>query len=171
MGYQFTRERANSVKEVLVSHGVDESRLVVRGYSNTRPLVWQLGDAAGAANRRVEVYVNINGLEVPPRRDQQEYAREPPTSTDRARFIITTFVGGDDDDDEDDDEDDEDLEEAEDDDDDTDLRPLLAHATRADVARLLLPTGRLQTHLVFNQDEEDDVAQQREPATDEANTP
>lgn len=170
MGYQFTRERANSVKEVLVSHGVDESRLVVRGFSNTRPLVWQLGDSAGAANRRVEVYVNINGLEVPPRRNQQEYAREPPMSNDRARFIITTLVGGDDDDDDEDDDDDDDDPE-EDDDDDTDLPPLLAQATRADVARLLLATGRLQGHLVFNQDEEDDVSQQRASGIDEPNTP
>jgi len=110
MGYQFTRERATAVKEVLVAHGVDDARLKIRAFSNTRPLVWQLGDSAGAANRRVELYVTINGIEVPPRRAVADYAVPPARVGDRrdlARLILGTIIDGDHDDDDDDDDDDD----------------------------------------------------------------
>jgi len=77
MGFSFTRARANAVKEVLVSRGVAESRINVVGYSNTRPLVWRNGDRHGAANRRVELYVNVQGVEVPKRRPLSAYASPP----------------------------------------------------------------------------------------------
>lgn len=67
MGFEFTRERANAVKVALVDFGIDEDRLRIVGYSNTRPLVWELGDGPGAPNRRVELYVQIHGIEVPQR--------------------------------------------------------------------------------------------------------
>lgn len=102
MGFHFTRERANSVKEVLVEHGVDEARLAVRGFSNTRPLVWQLGERAGAANRRVEVYVKINDLEVPPRRAPEDYAAPPSTDALLSTEVLlsATHVDGDEDEEE-----------------------------------------------------------------------
>lgn len=106
IGFQFTRERANSVKTVLVSHGISDDRLAVRGFSNTRPLVWRLGDRAGSANRRVELYVNINGLEVPARTN--EFAQPPSTSLDAfhlLRVYLFDDEAGEDDEGEDDDDD------------------------------------------------------------------
>jgi len=57
MGFAFARERAESVKAVLVRGGVDADRVLVKSWSQTRPLVWAFGPGAGDANRRVELYV------------------------------------------------------------------------------------------------------------------
>ena len=65
-----------------MNHGINESRIDVLGYSNTRPLVWRLGDRQGAENRRVELYVNIDGLEVPKRREMSAYATPPGLNRD-----------------------------------------------------------------------------------------
>lgn len=121
IGFQFTRERANSVKEVLVGHGIADERLAVRGFSNTRPLIWRLGDRAGSANRRVELYVNINGVEVPTRKN--EFAAPPNTSLD-AFHLLRVYLfdaGGDDEDDSStNDDDDDDDDESNDEEDDSD---------------------------------------------------
>ncbi|KAJ8613611.1 hypothetical protein CTAYLR_006156 [Chrysophaeum taylorii] len=145
MGYPFTRERANSVKAVLVSHGVDDQRLTVRGYSNTRPLVWELGDAKGAANRRVELYVNIHGLEVPSRRPASAYATPPPDSPPNlTRLLLGTYV-----------EDlDNVLEDSDEDDDDTDDEEAAPDQSLA-IARILLGTGHLPLQIAGLPDVDD----------------
>ena len=48
---------SESVKAVLVRGGVDADRVLVKSWSQTRPLVWAFGPGAGDANRRVELYV------------------------------------------------------------------------------------------------------------------
>eukprot|EP00588_Corethron_pennatum_P022692 CAMPEP_0194335880 /NCGR_PEP_ID=MMETSP0171-20130528/71075_1 /TAXON_ID=218684 /ORGANISM="Corethron pennatum, Strain L29A3" /LENGTH=227 /DNA_ID=CAMNT_0039099133 /DNA_START=1 /DNA_END=684 /DNA_ORIENTATION=+ len=78
MGYSFARERAKSVRTLLVGFGVGGDRLRIKSFSNTRPLVWAFGDPEGNANRRVELYVTCDGFEVPRRRNVNEYAHPPP---------------------------------------------------------------------------------------------
>jgi OOP family OmpA-OmpF porin len=48
-------ERAGSVKEWLVAHGVAESRITTRGYGDSKPLVPNDTDTNRAKNRRVEL--------------------------------------------------------------------------------------------------------------------
>jgi len=91
MGYEFTRMRADAVKRALVALGVDGSRLAARGFSNAKPLVWRLGDRAGARNRRVELYVDVGGVEVPPRPPSSSYARRP--SVDSRALDLALFGG------------------------------------------------------------------------------
>ncbi len=49
-----SQRRADSVKQWLVEHGIEESRLRARGYGESRPLVNDTTDEARARNRRVE---------------------------------------------------------------------------------------------------------------------
>ncbi len=47
-------ERANNVKKALIELGIEESRLLIKGYSYTKPLVEVPDPIRGAINRRVE---------------------------------------------------------------------------------------------------------------------
>ena len=47
-------ERANNVKKALIELGIEESRLIIKGYSYTKPLVEVPDPIRGAINRRVE---------------------------------------------------------------------------------------------------------------------
>ncbi|MDF1549521.1 MAG: OmpA family protein, partial [Bacteroidales bacterium] len=49
--------RAKAVARYLTSHGLDESRIEVKSYSNKRPLVPRNSDKAKQRNRRVEIIV------------------------------------------------------------------------------------------------------------------
>ena len=50
-------ERAETVRQALVDHGVEESRLVAKGYGQDRPLVPNTSDANRAKNRRVQLII------------------------------------------------------------------------------------------------------------------
>lgn len=50
-----SRNRANSVRDYLVSKGVNPLRLTARGFGKTMPLVNERDDAARTVNRRVEI--------------------------------------------------------------------------------------------------------------------
>ena len=52
-------------------------RLHTAAWGNSRPLVWARGDDAGAANRRVELYLRHGDFEAPTRRPLVDYARRP----------------------------------------------------------------------------------------------
>ncbi len=58
--------RANSVREWLVQHGIDSSRLESKGYGQTRPLVPNVTAGHRARNRRVQ-FVILERKEEPPR--------------------------------------------------------------------------------------------------------
>lgn len=50
-------ERANSVKEFLVSKGIEKNRLKVKGFGKTQPLIDEKTDEARSQNRRVEILI------------------------------------------------------------------------------------------------------------------
>jgi len=50
-------ERAQSVKSYLISKGIDPSRIVAKGYSNTRPVGSNKTDEGRQLNRRVDIIV------------------------------------------------------------------------------------------------------------------
>ena len=52
-----SQERADAVREWLIAAGVDASRLVSRGYGDTRPLEPNLTERARARNRRVQFII------------------------------------------------------------------------------------------------------------------
>lgn len=52
---RLTQDRADRVRETLVRLGVDESRVVAKGYGPDEPLGANVSDAARAKNRRVEI--------------------------------------------------------------------------------------------------------------------
>lgn len=52
---ELSRNRANSVREYLISKGIAPGRLSAEGFGKTRPLVKELDDNARTINRRVEV--------------------------------------------------------------------------------------------------------------------
>lgn len=52
-----SRQRADAVRDFLVNHGVDPSRLVTRGYGETRPIATNATKTGRALNRRVELRV------------------------------------------------------------------------------------------------------------------
>lgn len=60
---QLSQARADSVRDYLVSHGIDASRLTTRGYGETRPVAPNVNPdgsdnpAGRAKNRRVELHV------------------------------------------------------------------------------------------------------------------
>ena len=54
---ELSHKRANSVKELLVSMGVDENRITTRGYGETKPLVSNDTAANRAQNRRVTAQI------------------------------------------------------------------------------------------------------------------
>jgi outer membrane protein OmpA-like peptidoglycan-associated protein len=52
-----SQERASSVKNYLVSKGVDGSRITAKGYGDTRPVVSNATAAGKAKNRRVDMTI------------------------------------------------------------------------------------------------------------------
>lgn len=50
-----SESRASAVKEFLLSQGIEERRLAVTAYGNTRPVALGDNEAARAQNRRVVV--------------------------------------------------------------------------------------------------------------------
>jgi outer membrane protein OmpA-like peptidoglycan-associated protein len=50
-------ERAQAVRQALVDHGVEGSRLIAKGYGQDRPLVPNTSDANRARNRRVQLII------------------------------------------------------------------------------------------------------------------
>jgi outer membrane protein OmpA-like peptidoglycan-associated protein len=54
---QLSRERARAVADWLIAHGVERSRLTVRGYGMSSPRVPNADDASRARNRRIEFRV------------------------------------------------------------------------------------------------------------------
>lgn len=55
-------------------------RIQTRAWGNSRPVVWAHGEGAGAANRRVELYLQHGNFEVPKRLPLGAYARRPGAS-------------------------------------------------------------------------------------------
>lgn len=52
-----SRQRANSVAQYLISHGVPASRISVHGYGKSQPIASNATDAGRAQNRRVELQI------------------------------------------------------------------------------------------------------------------
>ncbi|HEY7333935.1 MAG TPA: YSC84-related protein [Bryobacteraceae bacterium] len=52
---KLSRDRANSVMQWLVDHGVDRSRLTAKGYGMSNPVASDKSDQGRAQNRRVEI--------------------------------------------------------------------------------------------------------------------
>jgi outer membrane protein OmpA-like peptidoglycan-associated protein len=57
--------RALSVKNFFVQSGVSPSRIMAKGFGETRPLMDNTSDLGRAFNRRVEIYVVRLGEKVP----------------------------------------------------------------------------------------------------------
>ncbi|WP_157558360.1 OmpA family protein [Microscilla marina] len=51
---ELSQQRANSVRDYLVSHGVDASRLVYKGYGDSKPAATNDTEEGRAKNRRIE---------------------------------------------------------------------------------------------------------------------
>lgn len=51
---KLSNDRATAVKEYLVGHGIDPSRIIAKGYGESKPLKSNLTDEGRAQNRRVE---------------------------------------------------------------------------------------------------------------------
>jgi OmpA-OmpF porin, OOP family len=54
---QLSQQRADSVRQALIDAGVDGSRMVTKGYGDTRPLVPNLTERHRARNRRVQFII------------------------------------------------------------------------------------------------------------------
>jgi len=50
-----SKDRANSVKTYLVNAGISESRLITKGFGETKPLTNNDTEESRAVNRRVEI--------------------------------------------------------------------------------------------------------------------
>mmetsp|Transcript_152593 Transcript_152593/g.292209 ORF Transcript_152593/g.292209 Transcript_152593/m.292209 type:complete len:360 (+) Transcript_152593:52-1131(+) len=74
----FSRRRAESVRQAFMVEGVEESRMKIRAWGFTRPLVWAHGEPEGSPNRRVELFISTpGGFEAPQRRPLSDYAAPP----------------------------------------------------------------------------------------------
>ena len=69
-----TVARTTSVVNALVAMGVDASRLTPIGFGCEKPLTLETG-LAGEKNRRVEIFLTVADVEVPPRRKESEYVK------------------------------------------------------------------------------------------------
>ncbi len=58
--FKLSDNRARSVKEYLLSKGIDEKRIVSQGYGETRPVVPNDTDENRQLNRRVEFKILKN---------------------------------------------------------------------------------------------------------------
>ena len=58
---RLSEERANAVVAALVAKGVPNTRLIPKGYGETKPAMQGTGAAANAANRRIEFAVTAAG--------------------------------------------------------------------------------------------------------------
>ncbi|PKN20217.1 MAG: hypothetical protein CVU65_17605, partial [Deltaproteobacteria bacterium HGW-Deltaproteobacteria-22] len=54
-------DRANSVRDYLIDKGVAPSRLVAKGYGESRPIDKRFNEEARAKNRRVEFIILERG--------------------------------------------------------------------------------------------------------------
>jgi outer membrane protein OmpA-like peptidoglycan-associated protein len=54
---KLSQERADAVKEYMVAHGIDESRIESKGYGMTQPIESNKTEAGRAMNRRTEVKI------------------------------------------------------------------------------------------------------------------
>jgi outer membrane protein OmpA-like peptidoglycan-associated protein len=54
---KLSEDRANAVKEYLVAHGIDSSRLLTKGYGSSKPIESNNTPAGRAENRRTEVTI------------------------------------------------------------------------------------------------------------------
>jgi outer membrane protein OmpA-like peptidoglycan-associated protein len=62
MGLKLSTDRARAVAEYLATKGIDNSRLVIKGYGKSRPLVKETSAAANKENQRVEIKIlSTNG--------------------------------------------------------------------------------------------------------------
>jgi outer membrane protein OmpA-like peptidoglycan-associated protein len=62
MGLKLSTDRARSVAEYLASKGIESSRLVIKGYGKSRPLIKEISAAANKENQRVEIKIlSTNG--------------------------------------------------------------------------------------------------------------
>ena len=55
MNMELSQKRCNSVKNYLISKGIDASRLIANGYGDTRPVADNKTSDGKAKNRRVEL--------------------------------------------------------------------------------------------------------------------
>jgi len=69
-----TVARTTSVVNALVGMGVDASRLTPIGFGCEKPLTLKTG-LAGEKNRRVEIFLTVANVSVPPRRKESEYVK------------------------------------------------------------------------------------------------
>jgi outer membrane protein OmpA-like peptidoglycan-associated protein len=54
---KLSEDRANAVRDYLVGHGIDPSRIVIKGYGSTKPIESNNTEAGRAENRRTEVSI------------------------------------------------------------------------------------------------------------------
>lgn len=63
---KLSEDRANRVRDYLISHGVPADQIQAQGYGDTRPIADNQTPATRAQNRRVEVVVQRRGQQQPP---------------------------------------------------------------------------------------------------------
>ena len=57
---QLSERRANSVRKLLVQRGVQEQRITILGYGESRPIATNATPEGRQMNRRVEIRINPN---------------------------------------------------------------------------------------------------------------